>query len=392
MKFEKKYFSFSVQMMKNILIIMTVTYLLSCKEYSDKKSFKENHGLSKPLFQIINLKDYKILYVYGSRIPQDTIATYVLYHRGSKKPDLKVPAIYIPTPVKKIVCFSSIYIGAFEKLNELENIVAVDNKNYIWSELLSNQINSGKIKEVGITGNIDVENTLLLKPELVFTFVSSQNSDRGLVRLNESGVPTVFCTEQYESDPLKRAEWIKFLAAFFEKEKMADSLFKLTEENYLSLREKVNNQILDKKITRPSVITEIIYNGTWFVPGGKSYMSTLLKDAGADYFWKDDINKGSLPLSYEAVYVKAKSANFWLNVQGWESLSDCINQDTRNSEFRAFKKKNIYNNTLLKNKNGANAYWEKGVFNPEEILKDLIKIFHPGILPEHQLKYYRKLS
>ena len=39
-----------------------------------------------------------------------------------------------------------------------------------------------------------------------------------------------------------------------------------------------------------------------------------------------------------------------------------------------------------------NDYWESGMTRPDRILKDVIKIFHPDLLPDHQLYYYKKLQ
>jgi iron complex transport system substrate-binding protein len=41
---------------------------------------------------------------------------------------------------------------------------------------------------------------------------------------------------------------------------------------------------------------------------------------------------------------------------------------------------------------GANDYWESGSVNPHLILADLITIFHPDLLPGHQLVYYKQLQ
>ena len=37
-------------------------------------------------------------------------------------------------------------------------------------------------------------------------------------------------------------------------------------------------------------------------------------------------------------------------------------------------------------------YWEAGISNPDVVLSDLIKIFHPELLPNHQLFFYQKLD
>jgi len=38
--------------------------------------------------------------------------------------------------------------------------------------------------------------------------------------------------------------------------------------------------------TRVTVFTNTAYEGTWYMPGGESYIAILLADAGADYLSK----------------------------------------------------------------------------------------------------------
>ena len=374
-----------------ILVFTSIFWgLLSCSNQQGEQNLISIENTNSPHFSISKKNDYKIICIYGSS-SQDTIATYVLYHRGSKKPTLNFPAVFITTPVQRVACLSSVYVGGLNELKLLDKIIAVDNGNYILNKEIKMKIQRGQVAQIAITGNIETEKTILIKPDLVFSFASGVENDRSLMKLNDQGIPVVTCSEQLESTPLNRAAWIKVLAAFFEKDLLADSLYKNTVDRYQLLSKKTESYLINHKNIRPKVISEITYNGTWYVPGGRSFMSALFKDAGAEYFLKDDHHSGSLPLSYEAVYLRNRTADYWLNVHGWISLNDCILHDKRNAAFTAYKTGNIYNNTGQKSESGANGYWENGVFSPDEILEDLIKIFHPSILPDHQLQYYKKL-
>ena len=44
------------------------------------------------------------------------------------------------------------------------------------------------------------------------------------------------------------------------------------------------------------------------------------------------------------------------------------------------------------NPRGGNDYYETGSAAPHLILKDLINIFHPGLLEDSVLYFYRKLE
>jgi iron complex transport system substrate-binding protein len=73
-------------------------------------------------------------------------------------------------------------------------------------------------------------------------------------------------------------------------------------------------------------------------------------------------------------------------------LSDIASSDTRYTQFTAFRKRRVFNNTRRRQADGANDFWEGGVLNPDLILADLVKIFHPELLPDHNLYYLERLE
>lgn len=144
---------------------------------------------------------------------------------------------------------------------------------------------------------------------------------------------------------------------------------------------------------RPTVFTNTPYDGTWYMPGGNSFVAKLLADAGADYLWSDDESTGSLYLDFETVFERAADADFWVNAGGfWFSLDDALAEDERFEQFAAFQNGNVWSNNLALNEFGGNDYWEGGVANPQLVLADLIAIFHPDLLPDHQFVYYQQLK
>ena len=143
---------------------------------------------------------------------------------------------------------------------------------------------------------------------------------------------------------------------------------------------------------KPSVLAGLPWKNTWWVPGGKSHAAILIRDAGGKYIWEDDTSKEALPLDIEAVYNEAGQADFWINSGSAATLADLVNTDSRLQLFKPFGDSSIYNNNARLNPSGGNDYWESGVIFPDVILKDLICIFHPEILPGHTLVYYQKLK
>jgi iron complex transport system substrate-binding protein len=161
------------------------------------------------------------------------------------------------------------------------------------------------------------------------------------------------------------------------------------EKNYFELKE-----IASSAKTKPGVLTEVKYGEIWYVPGGKSFMAAFFEDASSNYIWKDDLKTGSLHLSFEEVYVKAKDADFWLNMSLVKSKDELKALEPRYAEFNAFKTGNLYNNIKNTNAKGYSDYWETGIMFPDRVLSDLVLIFHPELKPQikNDLYYYRKIN
>jgi iron complex transport system substrate-binding protein len=293
----------------------------------------------------------------------------------------------VQVPVNRVACLSSLYTGCLEKLNLRNKLVAVDNADFICDSVVLKKVDKGEIKEISKgSGSMNVEQALLINPELIITYGMGNPEKDMNQKITQAGIPVAISVEHLETSPLAGAEWIKFIACFFNEEKQADSIFKDIAKRYMDLKNLTANLT-----AKPSVLTEMKYGDTWFVPGGKSFMAQLLNDAGANYLWKDNDKSGSLQLNFEEVYNKAINTDYWLNLLLCKSKKDIAAQDKRYTELKAFKTGQLYNNNAFVNNKGGNAYWETGLMSPDEVLADMIFIFHPELLPGHQLKYYKKL-
>jgi iron complex transport system substrate-binding protein len=134
------------------------------------------------------------------------------------------------------------------------------------------------------------------------------------------------------------------------------------------------------------------FKDTWYVSPGNSYVSRLIEDAGGDYLWHGTESSVSMPIGLENVYIKALSANYWLNTGTADSKDEILSVDSRFAELPSFKNGNLYNNNNRININGGNDYWESGSLNPHVILKDIAYILHPQLFPERELYYYKKVK
>jgi len=216
----------------------------------------------------------------------------------------------------------------------------------------------------------------------------TMNSDYGqFKKIEDLHVPVVINAEYLEKHPLGRAEWIKFMALFFNKEKTADSVFAVIEKEYLKTK-----AVADRAPSKRTVLSGIVYGDAWFLPGGQNYAAKLLRDAGYHYLWDDDSTSGFLELSFESVYEKAHGADFWIGVGSFSSLKEVENADHRYARFKPFQQRQVYSSNLRKGSTGGSEFLELGYLRPDIILKDLMKIAHPELMRGHELYFHKRLE
>ena len=374
-------------------IALSILVLLSCQSgSSDDLVEAENTYSSHPKisqavgFSVSEYENYKTLEIREPFKGASKGLTLILLDRGKTPPPNPKNLPVVQIPVKRLVCTSTSHLPFLDMLNVADRLVGFPSLKWVSSPKIRAKAARGEIVDLGVDSNINTELLLDLAPELVMVYaIAGEQSNYHT--LQSVGIPAIPIAEYLEETPLGRAEWIKFIALFFQREQQADSIFSAIERNYLDIREKVANQTL-----YPKVLSGANYKDTWYVPGGHSWMAKFFKDAGGDYLWKDNTETGSIPLSFESVYEKAAEADYWIGVTGFEGLEQLEENDPRYMNFLAFQKKKVYNNNARLNDEGGNDYFETGVARPDLVLNDLVKILHPQLLPAHSLYFHQQLE
>lgn len=369
-------------------VLLLQTAACSPAKPSDKNTAEVKKSTLKyaKRFGVESFDTYTLVSVFGNRANFDTTACFVLC-AGSQPINTNYKnQIQLEVPCKRLVSLSCIYNAMFSELGAVESIAAIDNADYVNDTNVLRKLAKKELAEVGKGPTPDLEAIIKLQPDLVLMF-GMGNPQRDLPKgFAESKLPVVIVLDHLEEHPIARAEWIKFFAAFVNKQQQADSIFKNVESKYLSIKKEAQSAE-----EYPSVFTEIKFGEAWYMPGGKSYMSILIADAGGNYLWKDVPQSGSIPLSFEQVLAKAGEADIWLNQPLLFSLKDILAADKRYAVFKAMRTKRVYNNTLHRNKMGYSPYWESGIAHPERILSDLTKIFHPQKFKQQDYYFYEQL-
>lgn len=311
-------------------------------------------------------------------------ARYLLVPRGTDPKTAGIEnCITVEVPVRRCVSTTTVNLAFMRELGVTDSLVGLGGRKYVYSPD-EYEVN---LPEVGEGMNLDLEEVIRLAPDVVFAYAFSPSEVDNFKRLERLGIKVVYMSEYLEKTPLGRAEWIKYLSLFFCREERASCFFEKVRNKYLSLVEKASS---DRQ--RPSVLVNEAMSGTWYVPAGDNWFSRLLQDSGASYPWAYTEGDRSIPLDLETVLEKAAHADYWLNPGLWENLDDGLREDERYSLFKAFRAGQVYNNTARYRENGGNDYHQSGVMRPDLLLEDLISIFHPEILPDHKLVYYRRLK
>mgnify|MGYP005840058407 CR=1 FL=1 len=317
----------------------------------------------------------------------DRVHQYALVPRGAPVPDLPPGVPVIRTPVRRVVVMETVYIGYLAALDKIDSIVGAATVDFITHPAVRQAVEAGRIESVQTGQSLNIERLLLLQPDLILTSISGDPAFDVPPKLVRSGLPVVITAGYMEPHPLARAEWIHFIAAFFEASAQAETFFAATAERYETLRAQTSR--LDNK---PTVFTGAPYSGTWHVAGGESHTARAIQDAGGNYLWSDETSQTAIPLDTEHVFLKAAEADLWLHPSYYQSLDQLFAADPRFAKFSAAQRGQVYNNTLQVGENGGNNIWERGVVRPDEVLADLINIFHPDQIPNHQPLYYQRLQ
>jgi iron complex transport system substrate-binding protein len=198
-------------------------------------------------------------------------------------------------------------------------------------------------------------------------------------------VPVVANTEWLEPTALGRAEWLKYMALFLNEEGKAQSLYGAMKAGYRSLSARAAAR---PEGERPLVMTGRSTRGLFVIAGGRSYVAALIKDAGGRYAWADNAAVGSASVDFEAQLQRAGSADVWINGGGWKSLPAMLDDEPRYAAFKAYRQGQVWVYERREQPGGANDYWSRSITHPDIVLADLVKIFHPRLVPDHMFEWY----
>ena len=365
----------------NGVVLLVILFFVSGCGFSKKN--EQQHALTSAKNTVEYAKGFALYHqgnktrvvVYSPWEKGKELASFTLVKGQARKNEIQIP-------LHRVAVFSATQLNALQKLGLLDAVVGVSDVDYLKNKEIKKRYARHQIAQLAVEGNFFVEKILQTDPEALF-----YSPYQGSAKLSPalSSIVTVPFLDFLEPNPLGRAEWIKFTAAFFGKEQEADSIFNQIAHAYLKLKKRAAG-VTD----HPTVFSDKFYNGQWYVPGGDSYIATLFRDAGADYLWKNVHKQGGFPLDFESVFKKAGNADYWriIGTYGTKaSYKELAKENKLYTKFKAYRLHHIiYCNAQ------QTAYFETSSLEPQILLSDFIKAFHPELLPHYQPHYYKILQ
>ena len=287
---------------------------------------------------------------------------------------------------KRIVCMSTSHISYIEALGEAGRIIGVSGAQYVSSEVIKKGLIEGSISDIGFEGSLNYELLMSLQPDLVLTYGIEGENNQYIEKIKQFNIPVIALGDYLENHPLGKLEYLKLFGQLLNKRDLADSIYDSTKLKYLELRE------LTKNSKKRNILINAPWKEVWYSPGKSSYMNIIIEDAGGSVLGSTEKSAYTKAFSIEEVFILSSDADIWLNPNSISTMSELKSSNPLFTKIKPVVNYKVYNNTKLSTPGGGSQFWEKGVIEPDIILMDLIKIIHPDLIQNHNLKYYFNLQ
>lgn len=354
------------------LFVLSAIVSAGCAKRSADTVMREGNRYASG-FELYDSAQYRVAVLYSPWEKDCWTRRYYLTREEPNRREKKrmEGKTVVQIPLRRIGLTSCTHIGFLDAIGSVEAICGVCSPQLAYRDLSGVE----GIADLGDAMTPNVERIVMSGADMVFvsTYAQGDVTSAQLVKL---GVPVLFINEWMEQHPLARAEWVRLVGAFLDKEAVADSIFDAVCSRYEHLCEQVSGWQADAK---PSVMSGQDFRGTWYVPAGNTFMGKLFRDAGASYRYENTEHEGSIPLTLEQAMVDFADADVWVGVTA-RSLRELAMVDKHHRMFRSFQTGRVYHLMRRSNPLGANDFWERGVVHPDEILGDMVSVLYPDSL------------
>ena len=341
------------------------------------------------LFEIRGMKDAqsRVLRVKALWQGEEAVSRDFFIARGGELPPDDFSGQVLDGNAERVVAMSSSYVAMLELLKEADRIKAVSGLDFISGTYIRDHRDS--VADVGSEADADYEEIVSVCPDVVMLYGINSASVME-ARLSELGIPFVYMSEYLEKSPLGRAEWIVAVAEILGCRGNGEAVFHEIRDRYNVLK-----ALARDAGERPSVMLNVPYGDLWYMTPPQSAMAAMIEDAGAEYVYKKGGDGGDAVktgiIDDEEAFLLASEADFWLNTGTFRTIGELVSAYPEFAGVKSVEQGNVFNCDRRVNAGGGNDFWESGMARPDLVLSDLVRIFHPELLPDGTLTYYRKL-
>lgn len=322
----------------------------------------------------------------------------VLVQRGTPSPPLTGEldgAHVIEIPVNSIAGNADDAPTRFLALEVEDKLLGLGHKG-VYDESLKLRFDEGELKEIGASWHTgpNLEMLLAIKPEVTLLTAASLTQADGVSRTRQLGLKAAPEFSWSETSYLGQLEWIKYDALFLNAEAQANEFFYKIKSRTDSLVDLVKT--VDD---RPSAIWGMhSKSGSWTIRSNGA-IADLIKFAGAINPFENSeaaitktqangLSEG-ITISNEVVLQKAIDIDFVISFQ---STTNNWPPKVYMQNFPAYRNKNLYHHFKRYKDYGASDWYQTSPMRPDLLLSDLIKLFHPELLPEHELFFLEPIE
>jgi iron complex transport system substrate-binding protein len=338
-------------------------------------------------FRVAYHRSYKVVSVKEA-YPGGPPERYVLVQCGTPAPaldgDLRGAQI-VRVPITSLFAASTTQLSALVDLRRLDVLTGVSRLQYLSGVEIEKRAATGHVREFAPDSVIDAELVVASRPSI---FLAAGFASPPLAMIRAAGIPVIADTEWLETTALGRAEWLKYIALFLNEDGHAQRVYDAMKGRYRALSARARAL---PRSSRPLVMTGRSTRGSFTIAGGQSYVAALIEDAGGRYVWAANQSTGIPSVDFEAEVRQATNADIWINGGGWSSLAAMVADEPRYAVFKAWREGQVWTYDQKTSPDGGNDYWTRSITHPDIVLADLVKIFHPALVPAHAFEWYRRV-
>ena len=254
---------------KLLLIVVSVILLAGCGKRSANVFTQEGNQYASG-FALTDSAQYRIAVIYSPWEKGNEMARYYLTRDTSDSKEMArmEGKTVIRVPVERIGLTSCTHVGFLDALDGIHDIVGVCNPELVYTDLSTSKgVEEGTLN-LGDAMAPNVERVVLVRPDVMMVSTYAQG-DVTSAHMAKMGINVLYINEWMEEHPLARAEWIRLIGAFLDKESEANEVFASVSSTYEAMRKQVAEwDVADK----PYIMSGQDFRGTWYVPAGNTFL------------------------------------------------------------------------------------------------------------------------